>query len=237
MSTATHLLVVNQSWLVSGTGAPEGKEAAPVGSLYLREDGSPGACVYVKETGTGPTGWKALGQAAMPPLAHHLTHEMSGMDAVALDAAQIMTGVLALARMPFTWVNVPFNVADFTATGGTWTVAAGNINDFSYLLLSPTAMLLSVNISNTGITTGAMPLRIKVPGGKTATKMKISMGRLFGGKTTDPPDTREMAAVVSANPTNAPWIDIYPVRYASDSIGSLQADRVDVQFQIALEVN
>jgi len=38
---------------------PEGNVTAPVGSLALRTDGSSGA-LYVKETGTGKTGWSAL---------------------------------------------------------------------------------------------------------------------------------------------------------------------------------
>lgn len=45
--------------LVSGLGSPEGVVAAPVGSLYLRRDGSAGATLYVKESGTGATGWAA----------------------------------------------------------------------------------------------------------------------------------------------------------------------------------
>jgi hypothetical protein len=44
----------------SGTGSPEGVVAAPVGSLYTREDGIPGATLYAKELGAaGATGWAA----------------------------------------------------------------------------------------------------------------------------------------------------------------------------------
>lgn len=42
-----------------GTGSPEGTFAAPVGSWYIRTDGGPGTTLYVKETGTGNTGWVA----------------------------------------------------------------------------------------------------------------------------------------------------------------------------------
>ncbi len=42
--------------ILSGTGSPEGKDAAPVGSLYLRT-GGPGPALYSKESGTGDTGW------------------------------------------------------------------------------------------------------------------------------------------------------------------------------------
>lgn len=43
----------------SGTGSPEGVLSAPVGSLYTRTDGGVGATFYVKESGTGTTGWIA----------------------------------------------------------------------------------------------------------------------------------------------------------------------------------
>lgn len=43
----------------SGTGTPEGVVTAPVGSLYTRTDGGAGTTLYVKESGTGNTGWAA----------------------------------------------------------------------------------------------------------------------------------------------------------------------------------
>ncbi|WP_155742178.1 pyocin knob domain-containing protein [Paenibacillus polymyxa] len=47
--------------LYSGNGSPEGAVSAPVGSLYRRWDGSPGATLYSKESGgSGNTGWRAL---------------------------------------------------------------------------------------------------------------------------------------------------------------------------------
>lgn len=42
-----------------GTGSPEGVVVAPRGHLYLRSDGGAGTTMYVKETGTGATGWGA----------------------------------------------------------------------------------------------------------------------------------------------------------------------------------
>jgi hypothetical protein len=44
---------------VSGTGTPEGAITAPVGSLFVRTDGGAGTSFYVKESGTGNTGWVA----------------------------------------------------------------------------------------------------------------------------------------------------------------------------------
>jgi hypothetical protein len=41
----------------SGTGTPEGVVTAPVGSLFLRSDGGASTTLYVKQSGTGNTGW------------------------------------------------------------------------------------------------------------------------------------------------------------------------------------
>ena len=42
-----------------GAGSPEGVLTAPVGSTYQRTDGGAGTCFYVKESGSGNTGWVA----------------------------------------------------------------------------------------------------------------------------------------------------------------------------------
>lgn len=41
------------------SGTPEGEQAAPVGSICLRTDGGAGTTFYVKESGSGNTGWAA----------------------------------------------------------------------------------------------------------------------------------------------------------------------------------
>lgn len=43
----------------SGVGTPEGAVTAPVGSLFTRTDGGTNTTFYVKESGTGNTGWVA----------------------------------------------------------------------------------------------------------------------------------------------------------------------------------
>lgn len=45
--------------IIVGSGDPEGAQAAAVGSLFLRTDGGSGTTLYVKESGTGNTGWAA----------------------------------------------------------------------------------------------------------------------------------------------------------------------------------
>jgi hypothetical protein len=56
-ATAYHLgSLVN---IRSGTGSPESNVTAPVGSLWLRTNGGASTTLYVKESGTGNTGWVA----------------------------------------------------------------------------------------------------------------------------------------------------------------------------------
>lgn len=43
----------------AGTGSPEGVVSAVVGSLYLRRNGGASTTLYVKQSGTGNTGWVA----------------------------------------------------------------------------------------------------------------------------------------------------------------------------------
>jgi hypothetical protein len=43
----------------SGTGSPEGVLTAPIGSMWSRTDGGAGTSFYVKESGSGNTGWVA----------------------------------------------------------------------------------------------------------------------------------------------------------------------------------
>lgn len=50
-------LIVAGVSIYSGVGSPEGVVTAPVGSIYMRSDGSAGTTLYTKNTGTGDTGW------------------------------------------------------------------------------------------------------------------------------------------------------------------------------------
>lgn len=43
----------------SGIGSPQGVVIAPVGSIYTRTDGGTSTTLYIKESGTGNTGWVA----------------------------------------------------------------------------------------------------------------------------------------------------------------------------------
>lgn len=45
--------------IYEGEGSPEGVVTASAPALYLRTDGGAGTTLYVKESGTGNTGWSA----------------------------------------------------------------------------------------------------------------------------------------------------------------------------------
>lgn len=45
--------------ITAGTGSPQGVVAAPAGSIYLNTSGGANATIWVKESGTGNTGWVA----------------------------------------------------------------------------------------------------------------------------------------------------------------------------------
>jgi len=50
---------INGQRFYSAAGSPEGAFSANVGSVYTRTDGGAGTTLYVKESGTGNTGWAA----------------------------------------------------------------------------------------------------------------------------------------------------------------------------------
>jgi hypothetical protein len=53
------LRVAHDLNVLFGTGTPETNVTAPIGTMYLRKDGGAGTTLYVKESGTGATGWAA----------------------------------------------------------------------------------------------------------------------------------------------------------------------------------
>jgi hypothetical protein len=55
----TGLLQISGFTIQGGNNTPEGAVTAPVGSIFMRLDGSTGTTLYAKESGTGNTGWVA----------------------------------------------------------------------------------------------------------------------------------------------------------------------------------
>ncbi len=58
-------LRIDRKDVLTGAGTPEGAVTAGIGTLFLRTDGGAGTTLYVKESGTGNTGWIAMATAAV----------------------------------------------------------------------------------------------------------------------------------------------------------------------------
>lgn len=120
----------------AGTGSPEGVVTATVSSIWMRTDGGTNTSLYVKESGSGNTGWVAKSTPQLPiTIAATASNwlrsydsttglftksqpdftDISGTASVAqipsLPASKITSGQLALARGGTN--------ADLSATGGT----------------------------------------------------------------------------------------------------------------------
>lgn len=52
-------VIVNGVKYVNGAGSPEGVVTAPAGSVYTNKSGGAGTTLYIKESGSGNTGWVA----------------------------------------------------------------------------------------------------------------------------------------------------------------------------------
>ena len=89
-----------QEW--AGYGTPEGNISAPVGSIYRRRDGSIGTALYVKESGTGSTGWSSIGGASastIPAWASQLNLVAGTLDpAMASTNVSFVNGVVAMTQ-------------------------------------------------------------------------------------------------------------------------------------------
>lgn len=88
--------------LYRGAGSPEDAVAAPVGSRYVRTDGGAGTTLYLKESGTGTTGWIAVttaSGASSIAVAGHAARSLIGRAANSSgDAADIVGNGTATAR-------------------------------------------------------------------------------------------------------------------------------------------
>lgn len=84
--------LANGVFMYSGVGDPTGVVTAPIGSIYLRSDGSSGTSLYVKEN-TGSTGWTALGKVG----------QRIGLIPYTIDGGglAITTGIKGQINVPF----------------------------------------------------------------------------------------------------------------------------------------
>jgi len=56
---ANILAKISELPIYTGTGTPESVITAGIGSIFLRTDGGASTSIYIKESGTGDTGWVA----------------------------------------------------------------------------------------------------------------------------------------------------------------------------------
>lgn len=61
------VVTIQGATVQAGNGSPEGTVSAVVGSTYMRKDGASGTTLYTKISGTGNTGWEAVGKGTGGP--------------------------------------------------------------------------------------------------------------------------------------------------------------------------
>lgn len=124
--------------------------------------GPPGPTGPTGATGAqGPIGNTGPQGPAGTIAAHHVTHERGGTDEVLFA-----TGVFERGRtVPMgEWISVPFNAANFTASGAMiFTVTAAQVTTFRYTLIGKTA-IFAVFIAGASVTgTPDTFLRVTIP--------------------------------------------------------------------------
>jgi parallel beta-helix repeat protein len=123
--------------LFSGSGSPEGKVTAGVAAVYLRADGAAATTMYVKESGTGATGWAAVGggggaaAVSQSTLAYAATLNTNAATNVNW-AVGALTGATTLANPTNLVAGMTLNWRLLQNATGGWTVAFGTMFKFPY---------------------------------------------------------------------------------------------------------
>lgn len=158
--------------VATGAGSPEGVVTAPIGSLYLRSDGSTNTAVYIKETGSGNTGWVAIGSGGTTLALRH-----NGTD----NASQVILDLIAGTGV--TLVDNGVGGLTINTSSG---VASGSLSVASAIQSSP----LTVNLSTQGsydwmwlggFTGGSLSGNIPEAGTAFKPHWKLLNGRLLSG--------------------------------------------------------
>lgn len=124
------------AYILSGAGYPEGIVVAPVGSLFLRTDGILNATLYVKESGTGATGWVAIGGSGV--ILAFTSFTLSTPGPVELGST--------VANETVSWsYNMPVAIQTFTSFGGS---SSGSVSDTLITSIQIASNLLTVLCNN-----------------------------------------------------------------------------------------
>ncbi len=107
---------INQ-YLEVGTGDPNSVVTAPVGYLFLRTDGGAGTILYVKETGTGNTGWVAYTSGSGSSIAH-LSADASATLTCTNSYADITGATITLTGTGTYLIIADCSIQTDTAAGG-----------------------------------------------------------------------------------------------------------------------
>lgn len=178
--TVTHTGALTPNAIVLGNGGADLTALASLGASASVLHGNPSGpptfgpvALGAEVTGRLPYANVVPATAAARVLGRGSASGAGDLQELTLSADLAMAGtVLGLAAPPYVppeWIAVPFNAADFTASGSmTWTVAASNVVVFAYRLEGRT---MTVSFLITTTTIGGTPdqaLLIKIPAGKSS---------------------------------------------------------------------
>jgi hypothetical protein len=136
--------------IIPGTGTPEGVVSAGVGSLFLRSDGGSSTTLYVKESGTGTTGWQQLIRAADLDAEETARIAADAAALVAADAAYVPAKVTDAGTYGDGVTDATSHLQGllddaFTAGGGTVFIAPG-----IYAISSTVTVPVGVHLAGAG---------------------------------------------------------------------------------------
>ena len=107
----------NEARLITGEGTPEGSISALVGSVYFRTDGGAGTTLYLKESGSGNTGWVILTNTPVPrDISRGLIVSKATVSTIDIDADEIILHTTSSPPDVFKATSVNLTV-DITASG------------------------------------------------------------------------------------------------------------------------
>lgn len=94
----------------------------------------------------------------------NVVQRLNGLAVIPVDLASEVTGLLPTDEVDEAWVDIPFDAGDFTGDGTiTWTVASGDVTDFSYQILNRRTTVLNIRVENTTVAGTGQQLIIEVP--------------------------------------------------------------------------